>query len=146
MLNCRHDGARLLEWRQRRGLTREEVAARSGLSCDHLTLLEWGFLLPSRRDLDRLEAALGDAPEVAERRSQRLVLVQGRVVDAVAADLVIAGSAEELARHFGVSTRAFRGALRELVAAGWVVVDEGPAGRLTVLWSGGGRTSAEGGR
>ena len=61
-------------------------------------------------------------------------MAQGRIVDAVAADLVIAGSAEELARHLGVSTRTFRMALRDLVAVGWVVVKEGPAGRLTVRW------------
>jgi hypothetical protein len=59
-------------------------------------------------------------------------VARGRIADAVAADLVIAGRAEELARHLGVSTRAFRVALRELVAAGRVVVNEGPAGRLTV--------------
>jgi transcriptional regulator with XRE-family HTH domain len=66
MVPYEQDGRRLLERRERRGLTREEVAARSGLSCDHLTLLEWGFLPPSRRDLERLEAALGDVPEATE--------------------------------------------------------------------------------
>jgi transcriptional regulator with XRE-family HTH domain len=63
-LNHRHAGARLLERRERRGLAREEVAARSGLSCDHLTLLEWGFLPASRSDVERLEAAFGDVPGV----------------------------------------------------------------------------------
>ena len=63
-----------------------------------------------------------------------VILAQGRIVDAVAAGLVIAGSAAELARHFGMSARTFRRALRELVAVGWVVVNEGPAGRLTVRW------------
>jgi transcriptional regulator with XRE-family HTH domain len=67
MLLYEHDGARLSERRERRGLTREEVAARSGISCDHLTLLEWGFLPPSRSDLERLEAALGDVPESPSR-------------------------------------------------------------------------------
>ena len=67
-------------------------------------------------------------------RLERRILVQGRVVDAVAADLVIAGSAEELARRLGVSTRTFRTALRELARVGWIVVNEGPAGRLTVRW------------
>ena len=64
MLNYGQDELRLSERRERRGPTREEVAARSGLSCDHLTLLEWGFLPASRSDLERLEAALGDPPEV----------------------------------------------------------------------------------
>jgi transcriptional regulator with XRE-family HTH domain len=66
MLIYDQDGRWLLERRERRGLTREEVAARSGLSPDHLTLLEWGLLPPSPRDLERLEAALGDVPEVHE--------------------------------------------------------------------------------
>ena len=64
-----------------------------------------------------------------------MILTQGRIVDAVAAGLAIVGSAAELARHFGVGARTFRVALRELVVVGWVVVNEGPAGRLTVRWS-----------
>jgi DNA-binding FadR family transcriptional regulator len=82
---------------------------------------------------DAVIYGMGSDPAEPARRSRRL-LAQGRIVDAVAADLVIAGSAEELARRLGVSTRTFRGAVRELVAAGWVVVKEGPAGRLTVRW------------
>ena len=66
MVPYEQDGRRLRERRERRGLTREEVAARSGLSPDHLALLEWGFLPLSRRDSERLEAALGDVPEVPE--------------------------------------------------------------------------------
>jgi DNA-binding FadR family transcriptional regulator len=70
-------------------------------------------------------------------RSGRLILAQGRIVDAVAADLVITGSADELARRLGVCVPTFRMALRELVAIGWIVVKEGPGGGLTVRWSGG---------
>ena len=66
MLIYEQSGRRLLERRERHGLTREEAAARSGLSCDYLTLLEWGFLPPSRRDIERLEAAFGDVPEATE--------------------------------------------------------------------------------
>jgi DNA-binding FadR family transcriptional regulator len=82
---------------------------------------------------DAVIYGMGSDPAEPARRSRRL-LAQGRIVDAVAADLVVAGSAEELARRLGVGTRAFRSALRELVAVGWVVVNEGPAGRLAVRW------------
>ena len=73
-------------------------------------------------------------PAGPSHRPGHLVLAEGRIADAVVRDLVMLGTAGELARRLGVSTRAFRMALRELTQAGWVVVDEGPGGRLTVRW------------
>jgi hypothetical protein len=83
---------------------------------------------------DAVVYGMGSDPAEPWHRPGRLILVQGCIVDAVAADSVIAGSAEELARRRGVSPRTFRLALRGLVGAGWVVVNEGAAGRLTVRW------------
>ena len=61
-----------------------------------------------------------------------LLLVEGRVLEAVASGSVLLGTPDELAGQLGVRTGDLRIALRELQWVGWIVVHVQPAERLTV--------------
>ena len=52
-------GARIREWRTRRGLTQEELAHRSELDYSYVNQIENGKRNPSLRAIDRLARALG---------------------------------------------------------------------------------------
>lgn len=65
--------ARLRGWREQRGFSQLELAARTGISQRHLSFLELGRAAPSREMVDRLAAAL----DVPLRQHNTLLLAAG---------------------------------------------------------------------
>ena len=73
--------------------------------------------------------------EVAARaadQGSRLILAQGRIVDAVADGVVLVGTADELAGQLLLGVAEFWVAVEELAGVGWLVVTPAPGGRLRV--------------
>ena len=62
------------------------------------------------------------------------MIAQGRIIDAVADDLIVLGTVDELAARLGVRPDVFRAALEDLVGARWVFMHAAANGRLTVGW------------
>jgi hypothetical protein len=73
-----------------------------------------------------------DGPRAPSPRVNVDARVRGAVLDAVSADLVLVGTVRSLARGFGVTVWDLRSCLRELLDAGWIVVQLAPGGRLTI--------------
>ena len=65
-------------------------------------------------------------------RDPAVVRAEGRILDLVAAGLVLDGTLAELAARLGVHPWALRRALRELRSVGWVAAMTYPAGRVIV--------------
>ena len=63
-----------------------------------------------------------------------MILTEGRIVDGIAADLIVFGTPEELAATLEVRAEVFRAALDGLAEAGWIFVRRERAGRLFVGW------------
>jgi hypothetical protein len=63
---------------------------------------------------------------------ERRIVGQGRILEALAGGDVLTGTLERLGRRFELAPDDLRTGLRELVRAGWVVVQTQPFGRLTV--------------
>ena len=72
-------------------------------------------------------------PPVAE---PGLMLVQARLVDAVADGAELCGTLDELAARFGVEAYELAAAAEELAAIGWVAISLGTDGTVTMRWVG----------
>jgi hypothetical protein len=66
------------------------------------------------------------------RPTLALLFAQSRILKALAGGTVLHGTAEELVRRLEVGPEAFRLALRDLVAGGWIFVSDAPDGQLIV--------------
>jgi len=62
------------------------------------------------------------------------MIAQGRIIDAVADDLIVLGTVDELAARLAVRPDVFRAALEDLVRARWVFMHAAANGRLAVGW------------
>ena len=66
------------------------------------------------------------------RPTLALLLAQSHILKALACGTVLHGTAEDLIRRLNVTPEAFRPALHDLTAGGWIFVADGPDGELIV--------------
>ena len=64
-----------------------------------------------------------------------LVLVQARLIEAVADGVELCGTLDELAAELGVEPDDLAAAARELEAVGWVALSIGGDGTVTMRWA-----------
>lgn len=63
------------------------------------------------------------------------LVAQGRIVDAVVSHGELHGTPAEIARRLGVGTADLTMAMHELTSVGWLALEDGAGGELTVRWS-----------